>query len=499
MSEANNEKPLVAPATTTAPAPFTRVPHDREVVIACIELWKADPKTELLSMAKFHPLIKANHPDWSISVGRVKSCLKAANLLPLTADQKLQQQRDQQYASQIRSKEMPGLDLASITSTSISKLNKTKNKDEKPMPKSKSKSKAKSKQNQNQDDQLIKVVTSKARGKGFHAVRDIQNGTVLWEEQPLIMVTPFELLKVARIGLACPFCAKPCQTKSGALSTGTITCSQYPACVARYCDASCRAKDEGIHASMWHSEQSKEEEGILKTASSRAGNLLNVKRDIWARFENYCMENSWMGAYGYGIVLLTRLSLEAKAAAAAAAAGSTSTADTVEKASLFKLQYESLATVGHDIRFHTANKGSLQNASVFGAEQVEVMWHNAHDLLALAVSPVYDLSYTEFMNGVGAFNLNNVDESIYRMQSHLNHSCEPNVHARFGAERHYGLKIVTVADIKANEELRISYVDPSLSLENRQDQLRKNWGFICACPRCKREQKELELMALARA
>ena len=407
-----------------APKTADYTPHDREVVMAAVALWKSEPRTESLGMAKLHAAIKAQNPSWALSVNRLKSCLKVVNLLPQTAEQKQQLYHEQQYASQIRSKEMPGLDLAARTNNQV------------------------------------RLVTSKARGKGFHAVRDIKKDTVLWDEVPLVLVIPLEILKSVRQGNACAFCGTPFQNRGirkGSL--GTTSCPQST-CGARYCDSKCRSKDI-IHGFTWHSN------GTGK-----------IKRDDWIKFEDFCVDNKWMGAYAYGIVLLTRLRQE-----------STST---IGKPSLLKQQYESLATVGHDVRHHSSTKGTIQNASVFGEEQVEELWIKAHQLLSAVVSKVYDLSYQEFMDGVGAFNLNNVNGAIFMIQSHLNHSCEPNVHAKFHPKRADGLEIVTIADIKGNEELKVTYVDPKLGLRERQDELRHNWGFICVCPRCKREQKELD-------
>lgn len=418
------------PAKTTS---AEYIPHDREVVMACVELWKSDPKTETLGMAKLQAAVKAAHPDWAVSANRLKSCLKAVNLMPQTVEQKQQISHDQQYSDKIKSKEMPGLDLAARAS------------------------------------KQVRVVTTKARGKGFHAVKEIAAGTTLWEEQPLVLAIPVEIVPLARQGVACAYCGRQFQMRNAPSKNstnkqgpaGTTRCSQQQTCGARYCDPKCRAKDL-IHAATWH------------TSGSGLG---KINQEAWIKFEDCCVSNKWMSAYAFGIVLLTRLRLESTAA--------------VGKQSLFRQQYESLATVGHDVRYYSATKGSVQTASMFGAEQTEELWRQVHSLLAAAVSRRYDLSYREFLDGVGAWNLNNVNEAIFMMQSHLNHSCEPNVHAKFHSKRVDGLEIVTILDIKAGEELKVTYVDPKLGLDERQDQLRKNWGFICVCPRCKREQKAL--------
>lgn len=411
--------------TEESEKPVEYVPHEREVVSACVELWKQDSKTEALSIPKLHALIKAANPTWSLSANRVKTCLKTFNMLPQTAEQKQQQAREQQYANQIKSTEMPGLDLTALTKTD-----------------------------------LVKVVTTKARGKGFYAVRDIPKGTVLWEEQPMVLVMRLEALKLARQSAACAYCGEvliKSDTQRG--PAGSASCT-VATCAARYCNTKCRTKDT-IHPYMWHT-----------TGTGK------IKKADWIKFENFCIENDWLGAYAFGIVVLTCLKQESTTP--------------VGKPALLRLQYESLATVGQDVRHLSAEKGSVKTTSIFGAEQTEEMWRQGHQFLAATVAKVRELTYRQFLDGVGTFNLNNVNAAVFRLQSHLNHSCEPSVHANFRKERINGLEIVTTADIKANEELKITYVDPKASLEDRQTELRKNWGFICVCPRCKREQKELE-------
>lgn len=81
---------------------------------------------------------------------------------------------------------------------------------------------------------------------------------------------------------------------------------------------------------------------------------------------------------------------------------------------------------------------------------------------------------------------------LYTLHSHLNHSCMPNVSIRHFDQRTALSRITVIAlkDIKAGDELVITYVNPELNVKARQLEL-EAWGFgTCQCPRCKKEGKE---------
>lgn len=52
------------------------VPHERQIVDQVIAIWKEDPSTENLGVAKLHAIIKQKHPNWTVSDKRVKQLLK---------------------------------------------------------------------------------------------------------------------------------------------------------------------------------------------------------------------------------------------------------------------------------------------------------------------------------------------------------------------------------------------------------------------------------------
>lgn len=143
------------------------------------------------------------------------------------------------------------------------------------------------------------------------------------------------------------------------------------------------------------------------------------------------------------------------------------------------------ARVGQDER----HKAVEQSNSLFASEQSEVLWKKGYEMLDKLLLDT-EFSYEkDFLPGLGMFNINNVDGNMYLTQSHLNHSCEPNVDVK-NVGRTQGISVRAKRDIKTGEELFTTYVNPEHQLDDRRYNLRVNWGFNCNCTRCKREERE---------
>lgn len=82
--------------------------------------------------------------------------------------------------------------------------------------------------------------------------------------------------------------------------------------------------------------------------------------------------------------------------------------------------------------------------------------------------------------------LTTIAHGIFPLASRLfNHSCLPNAAARYVIRRGQSVRmeIVALREIKATEEICISYVDPAL-IESRQQIFELTYGFSCTCPSC---------------
>ncbi|KAJ2480210.1 mitochondrial import receptor subunit tom20 [Coemansia sp. RSA 2131] len=73
--------------------------------------------------------------------------------------------------------------------------------------------------------------------------------------------------------------------------------------------------------------------------------------------------------------------------------------------------------------------------------------------------------------------------SMYLISSHIAHNCDPNVQIVFpdGTDK---AAIKALKSIAVDEELRISYVDPSLGVEERRKQLQALYRVKCECKKC---------------
>ncbi|RDW74233.1 hypothetical protein BP5796_07675 [Coleophoma crateriformis] len=71
----------------------------------------------------------------------------------------------------------------------------------------------------------------------------------------------------------------------------------------------------------------------------------------------------------------------------------------------------------------------------------------------------------------------------------LNHDCRPNAAYRFDHET-MTQKIHAIRDILPGEELTLSYTNPSVSRQERQDRLKRLWGFQCGCNSCTQDESQ---------
>ncbi|RXW15364.1 hypothetical protein EST38_g10490 [Candolleomyces aberdarensis] len=101
-----------------------------------------------------------------------------------------------------------------------------------------------------------------------------------------------------------------------------------------------------------------------------------------------------------------------------------------------------------------------------------------------------------FLKNLGKMSLNlEAHGGLYTLHSHLNHSCAPNCSARHNEKRTALSRISIIAKrpIAPGEELTVTYVNPELPYRSRQDELQA-WGFgSCKCDRCVGEEKTFQL------
>ncbi|KAI8630429.1 SET domain-containing protein [Xylariaceae sp. FL1651] len=72
----------------------------------------------------------------------------------------------------------------------------------------------------------------------------------------------------------------------------------------------------------------------------------------------------------------------------------------------------------------------------------------------------------------------------------LNHDCRPNL--AFYIDQNLTHHTHAVRDIKAGEELTISYIDPMQVRSERQERVRNSMGFLCSCSHCSLPKNEVD-------
>eukprot|EP00026_Physarum_polycephalum_P007780 Phypoly_transcript_07846.p1 GENE.Phypoly_transcript_07846~~Phypoly_transcript_07846.p1 ORF type:complete len:479 (+),score=56.38 Phypoly_transcript_07846:141-1577(+) len=76
---------------------------------------------------------------------------------------------------------------------------------------------------------------------------------------------------------------------------------------------------------------------------------------------------------------------------------------------------------------------------------------------------------------------------LYPLAALINHSCSPNSVAVFEGPRVY---IRAIQNIKAGEEITVSYIEVGMTKQQRQATLAKHFYFVCECERCQNEANE---------
>ncbi|TDZ35716.1 SET domain-containing protein 5 [Colletotrichum spinosum] len=82
------------------------------------------------------------------------------------------------------------------------------------------------------------------------------------------------------------------------------------------------------------------------------------------------------------------------------------------------------------------------------------------------------------------FNIGDEVQALFPQVARLNHSCVPNAQGNFNKALG-AFTVHATRDIKAEEEITISYLDEHLGLrDSRQSALQDGYGFACNCPAC---------------
>jgi len=102
-----------------------------------------------------------------------------------------------------------------------------------------------------------------------------------------------------------------------------------------------------------------------------------------------------------------------------------------------------------------------------------------------ALDVFIDQLYEDVEKVSGQF-INSEGSGLYSLQSTCNHSCQPNAEVTF-PHNDFTLVVKALSDIKAGDEILISYLDECAlerSRHSRQKILKENYIFTCMCEKC---------------
>ncbi|WRX25528.1 SET domain - like 10 [Theobroma cacao] len=277
----------------------------------------------------------------------------------------------------------------------------------------------------------IRVALTESAGRGVFATRRIGAGDTIHSAEPLVSHP-----SLAAINTVCYFCLKKIQTFSGSQRQGVSLCC----------------------------EKCKESSKVFYDVEKRAD---------WLDFDDYCRTEGMKYP-----LLVKRLACMVISGAAQA-----NIVDILQPASLtqemiLKMEegfclLQSAFSKANIRKEHTSFLTKQWYTAVLAririnAFRIDLAGGVYEDLLSLAAASV------EAESAVG--------NAIYMLPSFYNHDCDPNTHIIW--IENADAKLKALHDIEEGEELRICYIDASLSCDARQSILSQGFGFKCNCLRC---------------
>lgn len=314
----------------------------------------------------------------------------------------------------------------------------------------------------------VKIKMTPKKGKGLFAKKNIKKGDMLWEETQLFFVPPLANVELMKAGKACSYCGKLLSESSrSSVGKSVLRGLDCNVCSEMWCSHACKKTDAQLHGLLKHN---------VYNPHAKTGKKI-IDASSFLELQDYCLKEQWNALYAVTIIYACILN---------------------DKTDIKGRQFRAMARVSQKIRYKALNSSagafdSLQGGALFVEEQQETLWQEGYKLFSKVFPKASEsghLSFDEFMHMMGTYNINNVDNCIFLTQSHLNHNCKPNTDVDISPIRTQGLLVFASRDIKSGEELTTSYVNPSHTVQQRQRELRVNWGFKCVCSKCKEDLKK---------
>lgn len=314
----------------------------------------------------------------------------------------------------------------------------------------------------------LRIIMSAKRGKGLYAKKPIKKGELLWEEPQLFFVPPLENAELIKLGKACSYCGKLLAQSNKVAGASVLRGLDCNVCPEIWCSQKCKKIDNQLHGLLKHN--------VYNPHASRKNKAINS--EAYLDLQNYCIKEQWNALFALAIIYANIVT---------------------DKTGVKGKQFRAMARVSQAVRYKALNSSagafdSLQGGALFVQEQQESLWQEGYKKFLAVFPQAYEegkITYDEFLHLMGTYNINNLDYSIYLIQSHLNHNCSPNTSVETSTiSRADTLAVYAARDIRAGEELTTTYVNPAHTVQQRQRELRVNWGFVCGCQKCKDDKKD---------
>ncbi|PSK37784.1 5-formyltetrahydrofolate cyclo-ligase [Candidozyma pseudohaemuli] len=155
--------------------------------------------------------------------------------------------------------------------------------------------------------------------------------------------------------------------------------------------------------------------GMTKHENARTA--LKVNPQAYSAVLDYAVKEQWNALYAITLITASIIA---------------------DESGVQQQQFEALASVSQRVRSRIASSSGSATNSSFLKSQHEQLWEEGYDLYknvfpSMSQEPTCTLE--SFLVKLGAYNINNLDSSIFLIQSHLNHNCEPNVEVITGEIR----------------------------------------------------------------
>ncbi|KAF9054030.1 hypothetical protein BJ165DRAFT_1522611 [Panaeolus papilionaceus] len=434
---------------------MSTAPSEEELAKALISLKAEHP---MLGISKVHALLLKTYPDWLVGEKRTKKVLQNHGLVVQTP---VQATEDELPPTSGHSNGEPSGSGSGTSSGEKEKM---------VYPTSRV-------VNNLELDHWSKKVGvkffDKKKGKGLVAIQDIDQGEVVWREEPFILAPEWELYDMQMNSTACSHCSTPLTPGSPLI----IPCAHSP-CPARFCNRLCSARSGKTHPLLCPV-QNPASVPLLKYARQIEWMALHALAQVTSRImldnelpDDRALRTDWDIVRGFA-----EMGMEERFKWCFRSATSPE-----PDRKTWKVAYELY------IQAFKKPKTPQDEKKLKKIIKKPLPSHIDHLLF----------SYEQgFLKGLGKMSLNLESHGgLYTLHSHLNHACNANISIRHLDTRNALSRITARANvpIKVGEELVITYVDPSLGLKGRREALRA-WGFgLCGCVRCDSEARAEEAL-----